>query len=249
MDSTFPFSLSHRPAILGLLYVQISRPINPHSPPPFALKWCYFRIVVIWKGSLLFQRLSGTRFVWSHSIKPLHMFCFFYTSLIAMCAQHLLPCSFFYCPVQSISIAAEWSQQWLAHTFAKRLTQSEESKKDTETQTFGTWQSNSTSIISSSLQRGVFSHRHLHKEHCEQCTVLTLCTATITIYARSIFLSVYSTSTISRLLLLFSRKSVTIPVCDNLSRSRSSQPLMSCKPWKDIFTLHAFLRNYSGVHQ
>lgn len=94
MDSTFPFSLSHQPAILGLLYVQISRPINPHSPPPFALKWCYFLIVVIWKGSLLFQRLSGTRFVWSHSIKPLHMFCFFYTSLIAMCAQHLLPCSF-----------------------------------------------------------------------------------------------------------------------------------------------------------
>lgn len=105
--------------------------------------------------------------------------------------------------------------------FAKRLTQSEESKKDTETQTFGTWQSNCTSIISSSLQ----SHRHLHKEHCDQCTVLTLCTATITIYARSIFLSVYSTSTISRLLLLFSRKSVNIPVSDNLSRSRSSQPL------------------------
>lgn len=80
-------------------------------------------------------------------------------------------------------------------------------------------------VISSSLQRGVFSHRHLHKEHCEQCTVLTLCTATITIYARSIFLSVYSTSTISRLLLLFSRKSVNIPMSDNLSRSRSSQPL------------------------
>lgn len=75
-------------------------PPSPWSDAIFS-SWLFGKVHCFFSGSLGLALFDLTVLN--------HFTCLFvfYTSLIAMCAQHLLPCSFFYCPVQSISIAAE----------------------------------------------------------------------------------------------------------------------------------------------